>query len=469
MTMPRVIVKCKYYSTAKTKRSLSGLLQYIGTRSGVEKLGDGWKTENASKVQVELLNHFTEACNNCKRLPEYREYINSKTKGVASECISAIIENNPDLLNEKTYLDYIATRPRAERIEGTHGLFSDEGVALDINKEAERLRKHTGNVFTVIVSLKREDAERLGYNNAQRWRDLVRSKIDVIAKEHNISLSSLKWYGAFHNESHHPHIHLMLYSENKEKPGFITNKGIDRLRHLFGTEIFKYELVNIYDEQTKLRNKLNADAKEKLYELAENIKTNLVDNGEFVMKFIALAEKLKTVNGKKMYGYLPKKAKEMVNYLVDLLEKDEDIKKMYELWYEAKCAVYKTYTDNFPPMKPLSSEEAFKPIRNAIIKEADELGKVLSQSESAKKTSSENNNSKQNTQTTNSTTVSKNAQSHIVTRNEYIASSITRLGNSISKIFKERFDEQEKNVPIDVDSKLKREIEAKKKGQSISM
>lgn len=96
----------------------------------------------------------------------------------------------------------LATRPRVERIEGTHGLFSDHDVALDLYEESDRLREFDGNVFTVIVSLKREDAERLGYNNAERWRELARSKIDLVAKEHDIPLGSLKWYDAFHNESH---------------------------------------------------------------------------------------------------------------------------------------------------------------------------------------------------------------------------------------------------------------------------
>ena len=486
--MPRVIVKCRFYSTEKTVRDIGGLLKYLAMRPGVEKLGDGWLTEPVSKAQEDLILRFTEMHKGCRWLEEYGDYNTKRTKGAASEFISAVIENYPELLSNKTYLNYIATRPRAERIEGIHGLFSDHDVALDLYEESDRLREFNGNVFTVIVSLKREDAERLGYNTAERWRDLARSKIDLVAKEHGIPLGSLKWYGAFHNESHHPHMHLMLYSTSQEKSGFIDKKGIDRLRHLFGTEMFKYELADVYDEQTKQRDLLNADARDEISVLADKIKNGLADNGEFVLKFVTLAKRMQSVTGKKMNGYLPKSVKAMVNELVDLLEKDEDIERIYELWYQAKCAVYATYTDNPPPRKPLSQEEAFKPIRNAMIKEADELGKILlildnerkAQTEDMSENTDDNKLSKGggSSRTTNNTdssaqnaniTQPKNNSNYTATRNGHIATSIIRLGNSLSRIFLDRFDEQAKHAPMGVDSRLGREIEAKKKGKNISM
>lgn len=208
--MPRIIVKCKYYSSAKNIRDIGGMLKYIATREGVDKLGDGWQSEPVSKAQEELIMQFCEQHKSCRRMQEYGSYASSKTKGAASEFISAVLENYPHLLSDKTYLDYIATRPRVERIGGKHGLFSSDGVAIDLDEEAEKVRQHEGNVFTVIVSLKRHDAERLGYNYAERWRTLVQNRIDDIAKEYKIPPGALKWYGAFHNESHHPHIHLMM-------------------------------------------------------------------------------------------------------------------------------------------------------------------------------------------------------------------------------------------------------------------
>ena len=206
------------------------------------------------------------------------------------------------------------------------------------------------------------------------------------------------------------------------------------------------------------------------------------------MKFVALAKRMQNVSGKKVYGYLPKSVKAMVNELVDLLEKDEDINRIYDLWYQARCAVYATYTDNPPPRKPLSQEEAFKPIRNAMIKEADELGKMLhaldnEQDEQTEDTPEDNDDNKSSkggssSHTTDNTTSStqstntaqpKSHSNYTSARNGYIATSITRFGNSLSRIFRDRFDEQAKHAPMGVDSRLKREIEAKKKGQNISM
>ena len=486
--MPRIIVKCKYYSSAKNIRDIGGMLKYIATREGVDKLGDGWQSEPVSKAQEELIMKLCEQHKSCRRMQEYGSYASSKTKGAASEFISAVLENYPHLLSDKTYLDYIATRPRVERIGGKHGLFSSDGVAIDLDEEAEKVRQHEGNVFTVIVSLKRHDAERLGYNYAERWCTLVQNRIDDIAKEYKIPPGALKWFGAFHNESHHPHIHLMLYSTDKFEKGFIDKKGIDNLRHLFGTEIFSEDLDNYYKEQTEYRNLLNADARDEITALADKVKNGLADNGEFVLKFVALAKRMQSVSGKKVYGYLPKSVKAMVNELVDLLEKDEDIERIYDLWYQAKCAVYATYTDNPPPKKPLSQEEAFKPIRNSMIKDSDALGKLLSfvdnkYDEPTDERTEENdrdntyknndkvntdNNTGLNTQNT-STSSNKSKSSYTSLRNRYISASVLRLGNSLSKIFRERFDEHAKHAPIDVDSRLKQEIEAKKNGQNFYM
>lgn len=412
-------------------------------------------------------------------MQEYISYSKYKTKGSASEFISAVLENYPHLLSDKTYLDYIATRPRVERIEGKHGLFSADGVAIDLEKEAENIRQHEGNIFTIIVSLKRHDAERVGYNYAERWRTLVQSRIEDIANEYQIPPEKLKWFGAFHNEAHHPHIHLMLYSTDKFDKGFITKNGIDNLRHLFGTEIFSDDIDNYYKEQTEYRNTLNANARDEIISLADKIKKGLIKNDEFVLKFISLANRLQTVKGKKVYGYLPKNVKDMVCELVDILEKDKNIERAYELWYQAKCAVYATYTDNPPPKKPLSQEEVFKPIRNAIIKEADELGKLIEVNRarnSANQNTVQNNNTNTSSQNGNNTTSNSNTNSNNTnsqnnkqtfskSQNSYIVSSITRLGNNISKIFREQFDEQANQLPVDtdIDSRLKRELEAKKK------
>ena len=320
--MPRVIVKCRYYTPQNSARDVGGMLRYIGTREGVDRFGIEWRNEKATVAQDELIERFTATIAQSTRLPEYETYQSARTKGSASEFISAVLENYPELLSEKTYLDYIATRPRTEQYAGPHGLFSEEGIDIDLNKEVELVRTHTGNVFSIIVSLKREDAERLEYNSADRWCNLARNKIQEVAQEYGIPLTHLKWFGAFHNESHHPHIHLMLYSTDGCHPGHINKQGVANLRRVFGTAIFREELRQVYDVQTKVRNKLNATAFDEIEELADKIRTGLAQNGDFVLKFIALAKRLQTVSGKKVYGYLPEAVRKQVRELVDVLEQD---------------------------------------------------------------------------------------------------------------------------------------------------
>ena len=474
--MPRVIVKCRFYQPNNSLRDIGGMLRYIALRKGVDKADDSWKTEAASKAQDEIILRFSQAHPHLKKTVEYRDYVGSKTKGSASEFISTVLESYPELLTDKTYLDYIATRPRVDKIEGVHGLFSEEGVALDLPTEAERMRNHVGNVFTVIVSLKRDDAEQLGYNNAEQWRTLLRSKIDLVAKAHNIPPSKLRWYGAFHNEAHHPHIHLMLYSTDPCYTGRINKNGVAELHRLFGTEIFRDELKQIYDAQTKYRNLINADAMDEIDELAEKIRSGLATNGDFVMKFIELANRLQTVKGKKVYGYLPQSARQQVCELVDILEQDEDIARMYELWYQAKCAVYNTYTDNDPIKKPLSQEEAFKPIRNALIREANTLGAQLHKlgTEEISETDEVARTRKppKYHDTPHGSDASTKPVAPVKTtpnRTGAIATSVARLGKNISQTFRNNFYDQVDKSPMSVDSRLQREIEAKKRGQNLSM
>ena len=369
--MPRVIVKCRYYSP-KSRKDIGGMLTYIATREGVE-------------TPV-----------------------------------------------EKTYLDYMATRPGAERISGAHGLFSQAGREIDLTKSSKDVSAFNGNIFTVIISVSRDDAERLGFNNANRWQDMIRAKISDVAKAHDIPLEDLEWYGAFHNESHHPHVHLLLYSRNENYPGFIKRKNIDDLRRTFAKAIFADDLHNLYDEQTERRNTLSRESIDEFNELCTKIEQGLCTNEKLVKMVRELSERLKTVNGKKQYSYLPRPIKSMVDSIVDELSEDERIKRLYELWYKSKCQIFQTYTDVPPPMLPLSMEKEFKLIRNAVIKRAAEMVVDIS-----------------------------NYDSQIIAQ-------VARLGKDIEDTFQDRFNRLIDGHDISVDSKLRREIEAKKMGVRMS-
>ena len=68
------------------------------------------------------------------------------------------------------------------------------------------------NIWTHIISLHREDAARLGYDSAEDWMNLLRSKRNMIAKQMRIKPENFRWYAAFHDAGHHPHVHMMAYS-----------------------------------------------------------------------------------------------------------------------------------------------------------------------------------------------------------------------------------------------------------------
>ena len=273
---------------------------------------------------------------------EYEDYLNNPTRENASEFISIALENNLDLIGKKkNFVDYIANRPRVEKI-GSHGLFTDEGVPVVLSKVAEEVSNHPGNVWTNIASLRREDAARLGYDNAKSWQDLLRAQRNVIAENMKIAPENLRWYAAFHNESHHPHIHLIAYSINP-KEAYVTKQGIENMRGSLAREIFRQDLMQIYEKQTERRNALNRQSREAMQDIFAQIRSGICENKNIEELIARLAEKLKHTSGKKQYGYLKAPLKEVVNQIVDELAKDERVTELYSSWYEMRNEVLSTY------------------------------------------------------------------------------------------------------------------------------
>ena len=274
---------------------------------------------------------------------------------------------------EKTYADYIATRPRAERL-GAHALFTDDGVPVRLSKVSEALNQYPGNIWTVIVSLSREDAERLGYDHAERWRDMLRTQTQALSDAFHIPLQNLKWYAAFHNEGHHPHVHMIVYSDAPAE-GFLTKAGVEQLRSSLATDIFAQDLHNIYERQTEVRDALRALSQAHIAAVINEINTDGCDNPQLELLLMQLTAALSKAHGKKAYGYLDAETKTLVDEIVDELAADPRIEELYDLWYEQREAVLQTYTDEPPERVPLSENPAFRPIKNAVIQE-EHFGKL---------------------------------------------------------------------------------------------
>ena len=436
--MAKLVTKFKYYKPFG-KKKFGGYAQYLACRNGVDKSEDTKKYTPSTVGQKKLIEKILKDFPDSKDMLEFDDYISSPSNENASEFISRAIEDNFQYAStKKTYADYIATRPRAEKL-GKHGLFSNDGDEIILSKVSDELNAHEGNMWTMIVSLRREDAERLNYDNATAWRELLRAHTSELSDALKIPLSKLKWYAAFHNESHHPHIHLLAYTDDPQV-GFLTKQGINNMRSALGNDIFQEDLQHIFTEQTERRNALKKDWHELLEDILKKISESEYQNPEVEQKLLLLSEKLSRTKGKKVYGYLKKDVKDLIDSIVDLLAEAENISKLYDLWYEKKYEILRTYTSEMPPKIPLSKNKEFKSIKNEIIREAMRIHQ-----ESGKTTVDPPKTHQYNP------TVS--------------ATAVTRLFKNLCNIFRDKIDDGKQSPKTQVDRRQKKEIEDKKNAE----
>ena len=273
------------------------------------------------------------------------------------------------------YMEYMAERPLS------HGLFGDEDC-VEMNAVAQELNKYPGNIWTHIISLKREDAERLGYDHAAQWRNLIRTHRNEIAAAMNIPPSDFRWYAAFHDEGGHPHIHMMAWSA---KPGqaYLSKDGIRKIKSVLTNYIFKQEMLHTYEQKSSSRDELVRKARDEMKTLAQEMRQSIGSHPKVESLMMTLATQLETVTGKKKYGYLPKAVKKTVNEIVDQMEQLPVIDKCYQVWWELQCQIEDFYSEKERQRPPLSEQKEFRSIKNAVIQEAENIrmGKVTFEDE----------------------------------------------------------------------------------------
>lgn len=401
--MAKLITKFRYLKTTK-KRKAGGYATYIATREGVEKL------------------------------PQ----------------------------EQKTYADYIATRPRSQ------GLFTDAGKEINLRQLSRELNMYQGNLWTVILSLSREDAERLGFDSASRWRDFLRSERSEIAEQFHIPQGNLRWYAAFHNEKHHPHVHLMVWSED-EKEGYLSERGIEKLRSSFAKSIFAQDWCNIYDRYTEARNTLRQEGRERMREIIGAINAGTYENKPIENLLLQLVRQLSMSTGKKQYGYLKPELKRLVDAIVEEFSKDPRIAELYDLWYEQKESGIRFYQDEMPERVPLTDNPEFRTIKNMILQEAGSLafadlsdGVVEEKhcGEEAKQTGTGNYNPGKHKANYNKANYNTN-HNHAV-----IATTVARLFASLTLLF---YDDPDRHPITRIDRKQRRQIDEKKLAQGIKL
>lgn len=373
--MPRLIFKCPYIKggTSAACAHLENYVRYMATRNGVERIDPGCDGWQATKQQKEMIKQILRDFPLSRGMFEYEDYLMTPTRSNASEFITRALEDNYDRIAKMdNYLNYIATRPRAQRI-GSHGLFTGAEDSLVLSQIAEAVATHPGNIWLPIISLRREDAARLGYDKADEWKALLSKYAMAMAEAMKIPWEDFRWYAAFHDEAHHPHVHMVCFSADPSK-GFLTKQGIAQIKSGLAKEIFRQDLTELYQKQTQRRNELNTDAQAALREVVEEMQSGNIQNVHIEERLQYLADRLRFLSGKKQYGYLKAPLKAVVDEIVDELAKDPRVASAYNLWYELREDVLRTYKDDLPERLPLSGQKEFKRLKNLVIEEAVKLG-----------------------------------------------------------------------------------------------
>ena len=366
--MARIVLISPYLKGGQNAAKLAQRTRYVATRPGVELLADERSTLPATKKQQDFITRLLKSFPSCWELIEYEEYLDHPTQGNASAFIQQVREDYMEALDQKeNFIDYISHRPGVQK-DGEHGLWDAHGKVQNLARAVREVAEHTGNVWTPVIALRREDAQRLGYDSAENWQALVNASVCDIAAAYKIQPDNLRWYAAFHRKPNQVHIHMILFSADP-KEGYLTKEGIRQVKSVFARRIYHADRMHIYQQKDIARQELQTRTRKAMVECIAQLKHGAVDNPRLEQLTEELAERLLAVKGRKVYGYLPPRVKAIVDAIVEELAKDERVSAAYETWqtlYEQVCLDY----DQRPPKRlPLSQQKEFRSVRNMIIQE----------------------------------------------------------------------------------------------------
>ena len=458
--MARLIQKTGFLG----RKSAGGYMKYIATREGVEVLtGKGAATEKQKEMVSKILTDFPDM----KDSFEYEDYKQAPTLHNASALISAALDTHmQNLQSENGYLKYIATRPGAEK-HGAHGLFGRQ-ENTDLTAAMHDLTAHDGNVWTIIYSLHREDAERLGYNSAAAWQKLLVRQQSKFAEAFHIPASALHWYAAYHDADTYPHIHMMIWTDQKT---VLKRDAVVKLRSVMTTSIFQAELENLYIRKDAAYKDVSEAAREVMRELVDRMESVSAQPASIRQKLLELALELRTTGGKKQYAYLKKPLKDMVDSIVDELEKLPEVAAYYSVWNGLRDTLEGYYKNRPRQHNPLSQQKEFRAINNAIIQEAERLRQQMEQARTAseQKPSQEEEPSSEETSTgasANPTLASESASSatsySVRLPSEYLLNSTVRLFHQMGQIFRDNAAPPSNPMGIRIDSKRRKKLMQKR-------
>ncbi len=455
------------YLKSGSSKNLSNYVKYIATREGAATVKENNGTTPATKKQQELISSLLKDFSYSKNSFFYEEFKNSPTQKNASKFIEETIEHNADIVaNKKNYMGYLANRPGAVKF-GSHGLFSQTDEPISLQNVAKEVSEHKGNVWTHVVSLRRDDAQKMGYDNLNAWRELIKRQIPNIAKYSKIDMKNLKWYAAFHDKETNPHVHIVVYSTN-EREGFLTKQGCDKIRSGFMNDIYADELKHLYQQQTDTRDLLKAESAKLMKQLSSDIAYNSCIDTVIVKLMRKLHGQLKNAKGKKVYGYLPKDTKRTVDEIFFRLSQNESIQKMYRLLCDMEQSKHDFYSSakvNFPAMV---DNEHFKSVKNMIIRSAAEIVPIETVAEG--KVFAEDKHDDIAVVSDNSEVVIQTAASPVASSDNNVFACVAfGLMVNISRIIYDDYDREQRKLRSKVDKKLRKAIDRKKQEMGIKM
>ncbi len=370
--MAKLIFISPYLKGSSNSARLANHVRYISTRDGVQTLDDGAKNLPPTKKQEEYIQKLTKKFSEATLLPEYEEYISAPSRYTASEFIEQTEEiYSFDLDERENFIGYIASRPGVKKLN-EHGLWNADGQVPVMQTAMDEVSHHAGNVWRPIISLPREDAERLGYDNVETWQNLIKSSLIDIAEGYKIKPDHLRWYAAMHVKEKHIHVHMVIFSTDP-KEGYLTKQGIKQIKSALVRQVYKDDLMNVYQKQTAHRDRLQENALEVMESLIQEMQSGEISNPKLELLITELAERLQNYSGKKVYGYLPPATKRIVDAIVDELAGDKRVTETYSLWQDMRDEVFSFYSKAKPERVPLSQQKEFKPVRNMVIREVMQM------------------------------------------------------------------------------------------------
>ena len=373
--MARLIFISPYMKGGRDAARLAHRTRYFATREGVQLLKDDNAHLPVTKKQQQYIQRLLRSFPEARELPEHEDYVNAPNRQTAFALIAQIHEDFIEPMDgRENYLDYVANRPGVKAL-GEHGLWDANGKVPSLENAVAEVARHTGNVWTPVISLSRENAERLGYTDLKNWQELINASITDIAKGYKIHPDHLRWYAALHEKEKHLHVHMVIFSTDP-KEGFLTKQGIRSIKSALVSTIYRNDRLHIYEKKDHQRSILQQEAEEQMASLIGQMSTGTLQNGKLELLVTDLAKRLQEVSGKKVYGYLPPRVKRIVDEIVDELSKDERVAAAYALWQDLREQLCIDYNQTPPQRVPLSQQKEFKTVRNMVIRETLRLSEM---------------------------------------------------------------------------------------------